>query len=193
MTFGYIDESGAPGVAACSRDYLLVSLVVFATEEAEEKSIARIEKLRAELWLPEDYEFHCSSNSTRPQMAFLQLLAKLEFGFLTIAIRKNGMRKTASYTRMSRLVVEEVRKRFSQMRIEMDSNPVLYAELRKAIRELKLKNIKIRERNSRSSRLLQAADYVANVCAKKAKNTPKAREWYGYIEKKAIAFIKIEE
>ena len=171
--FGYIDESGAPGVATYNKDCLVVSLVVFNSEIARDKSIAAIEHLREKLHLPEDYEFHCSSNSTKSQTEFLKLLSTLDFRFITVVIHKNDFKKTASYTRISELVMEEIKKRFPEIKIEMDSNPILYSEFRKRIRDNKLKYIRIRQRNSRSNRLIQIADYVVNISAKKSKEYSK--------------------
>ncbi|MBR3180513.1 DUF3800 domain-containing protein [Candidatus Saccharibacteria bacterium] len=189
--FGYIDESGAPGVAVHNRDCLVVSLVLFESEEIRDKSIAAIGSLRRKLRLPDDYEFHCSSNSSRPQAEFLKLLSSLDFRFVTIVIHKNDFRRTASYARMSGLVMDEIERRFLKIRIEMDSNPALHAEFRKRMRERRLKNIKIRERNSKSSSLIQVADYVVNISAKKAKNASKSRERYNIIANKALAFIEV--
>ena len=111
MIFGYIDESGAPGVASRKNDYLVASLVIFKSEETRDKSIEKINSLREKLRLPEDYEFHCSSNSTRPQSEFTKLLSTLDFLFITIAIRKNDFRKTASYVKLSGLMMDEIEKR----------------------------------------------------------------------------------
>ena len=191
--YGYMDESGAPGVASYYNDYLLVSLVVFDSEEARNKSILAIERLREKLHLPEDYEIHCNSNSTRPQTEFIKLLSSMDFHFITVSIRKNDFRKTASYARISALIVDEIEKRFPKIKIEMDKNPTLHAELRKKIKERKLKDLKIRERNSRHSRLVQVADYVVNISAKRVKNTPKSKELYKNISKKVLAFIEIAD
>lgn len=191
--YGYMDESGAPGVASYYNDYLLVSLVVFDSEEARNKSILAIERLREKLHLPEDYEFHCNSNSTRPQTEFIKLLSSMDFHFITVSIRKNDFRKTASYARISALIVDEIEKRFPKIKIEMDKNPTLHAELRKKIKERKLKDLKIRERNSRHSRLVQIADYVVSISAKRVKNTPKSKELYKNISKKVLAFIEIAD
>lgn len=193
MKYGYLDESGAPGVAKCVGDYLLVSLVVFESKETRDKSAEAVEELRKRLKLPEDYEFHCSSNSTRPQMEFLKLLAGLDFRFITVAIHKNDFKKTASYARLARLIMGEIKKRFPEIKIEMDSNPTLRAELRRAMREEKMNGVKIRERNSKDSLLVQVADYVANISGKKVKNTPKARELYGLIARKVLAFVEIAD
>ena len=77
----------------------VVSLVLFDSEESRDKSIAAIDNLREKLRLPDDYEFHCSSNSTRPQTEFLKLLSSLDFRFIAIAIHKNDFKKTASCSR----------------------------------------------------------------------------------------------
>ena len=191
--FGYLDESGAPGVASHNKDCLTVSLVLFSSEKSKNESISEIEKLCKSLRLPDNYEFHCSSNSTKPQLLFLRLLSNLNFIFITIVIHKNDFKKTASFTRMSELIVNIIEKHFPIIKIEMDSNPILYAELRKRIREKNLKNVKVRERNSRSNRLIQVADYVVNISTKKAKNTPKSCELYRFIKDKELIFLEIND
>lgn len=189
--FGYLDESGAPGVASHNKDCLTVSLVLFSSEKSKNQSISKIEELCKLLHLPDNYEFHCSSNSTKPQLAFLSLLSNLNFIFITIVIHKNDFKKTASFARMSELIINIIEKHFPIIKIEMDSNPILYTEFRKRIREKNLKNIKVRERNSRSSRLIQVADYVVNISTKKAKNTPKSCELYRFIKDKELIFLEI--
>ena len=189
--FGYLDESGAPGVASHNKDCLTVSLVLFSSEKSKNQSISKIDELCKLLHLPDNYEFHCSSNSTKPQLAFLSLLSNLNFIFITIVIHKNDFKKTASFARMSELIINIIEKHFPIIKIEMDSNPILYTELRKRIREKNLKNIKVRERNSRSSRLIQVADYVVNISTKKAKNTPKSCELYRFIKDKELIFLEI--
>ena len=167
--------------------------MLFNSEDARDKAIEEINTLHKKLHLPDNYEFHCSSNSVRPQTEFLKLLSKLDFRFITIVIHKNDLKKTASYTRISNLVIDEVAKRFPEIKIEMDSNPTLYSEFRKRIRERKLTKVKIRQRNSRNSRLVQVADYVVNISTKKVKDTPKSREWYDFISKKVLTFVEIAD
>jgi len=193
MIYGFIDESGTPGALKYSGECFLVSLVLFDSEEHRDQSRDSIEKLREKLHLPEDYEFHCHSNSTKPQTEFLKLLSTLDFKFITVAIHKNSHKKTASYSRISELLIAEIEKRFSEIKIEMDSNPMLYAEIRKELKKKKLKYVKIRERNSRHSRLIQVADYVASISAKKVKNTEKSQEWYKTISKKVLSFIEVAD
>lgn len=191
--FGFIDESGAPGVASHRKDCLAISLVVFRSEKSRDKSVAMIESLRAKLKLPDDYEFHCSSNSLRPQTEFLNLLSNLDFRFISIVIHKNDFKKTASYSRIAKIAVDEIEKRFPEIKIEMDKNATLLKEFQKNLKTRKLSYVKIHGYNSRSNRLIQVADYVVNISAKRAKNTSKSSDWYSKIAKKAIAFIEITD
>ena len=62
MVYGFMDESGAPGKAAYRGDCLLVSLIIFASEDTKELGASKVGALREKLKLPENYEFHCSSN-----------------------------------------------------------------------------------------------------------------------------------
>lgn len=68
--FGYIDESGAPGVATYNKDCLVVSLVLFDSEESRDKSIAAIDNLR------ENYVFLMITNFI---VVVTQLVLKLSF------------------------------------------------------------------------------------------------------------------
>ncbi len=186
-----MDESGAPGVTRYNKDCFLVSVVLFDSAESKDKSVQKIENLAQSLALPENYEFHCKTNSTRPQTEFLKLISTLDFRFITIAIHKNHFKKTASYARLSEFIINELEKRYPKIKIEMDSNPLLYAELRKQIRQHGLRYMKISQRNSRSNRLIQLADYVVNISAKKVKNAPRATDWYKYISKKVLRQYRI--
>ncbi|MDR3298351.1 MAG: DUF3800 domain-containing protein [Candidatus Nomurabacteria bacterium] len=183
--YGFLDESGAPGVAANSNDFLVVSLVVFPDRESIEKCSAAIDRLRGRLNKPEGYEFHCSRNSTRPQEGFIKLIPNLDFQFITIAIRKNGWRLHASYPKMAEYLIREIATRFPNIRIEMDANPVLYAELRRQTKKQKLA-MKYKQVKSTNHSLIQLADYVVALSTRKLKGTPKAIEQYRPIIKKQV-------
>lgn len=75
----------------------------------------------------------------------------------------------------------------------MDSNPTLHVELRERIHERKLKNIKIREQKSHNNPLVQVADYIVNISAKKVKRAPKTLPQYKMISQKVLTFIEITE
>ena len=189
--FGYIDESGVPGIATYPRDYFVVSLVIFRSEEDKNNAVKLMENLRERLKLPVDYEFHCSHNSTRVQDEFLKILSRMNFRFITIGIKKDSNKKTASYNRMAQLIIEEIIKRFDQISIEMDKNPALFSEIKNIRKSRRIKGLSIKERNSRGNQLIQVADYVVNISAKKIKNTAKSKTWYSHISNKLLAFIEI--
>ena len=188
MIYGFVDESGSPGVAMYHDDYLLISMVIFETEELIVQAKNSISELKASLYLSQDYEFHCNKNSTRSQVSFIDLLSRLKFRFITIAIRKDDFRSTATYNKISRELVNIVRDNFSELKIEMDSNPTLYTEIKNQIKLTKIKNVKIYQSKSHSSDMIQIADYVANLSAKKIKNTTFAKKYYSYIKHKEMIF-----
>jgi len=190
--YGYLDESGAPGVATRPNDFFVVSLVLFLDKESAERCSAAIDRLRMRLKVSDSYEFHFSRNSTKSTDSFVKLLPSLEFRFMTIAIRKSGSRRHASYPKIAEYLIREVSLRLSELQIEMDSNPILCTELRRQAKELKLR-IKFKQVKSRSHNLIQLADYVVALSSRKLKGTPKALEQYRPIAAKIIVFTEITE
>lgn len=190
--YGFMDESGAPGATTSYNDFLVVSLVLFSNKESMENCSAAIDRLRRQLGKTPSYEFHRSSNSTLSQREFDKLLRSLDFRFITVAIRKSKTKKHASYARITELLIREIlAQELTGLKIEMDSNPLLYAELRKQLKLRKLTSIHIKEQRSHSNNLIQLADYVVNISSKKVKNTPTSPELYRVIAKKALAFVEI--
>ncbi|MEY8388114.1 DUF3800 domain-containing protein [Oscillospiraceae bacterium 38-13] len=165
--YGFMDESGAPGAATSYNDFLVVSLVLFSNKETMENCSAAIDRLRKRLGKTPSYEFHRSSNSPPSQREFGKLLRGLDFRFITVAIRKSKMKKHASYARITELLIREIlAQELTGLKIEMDSNPHLYAELRKHLKLRKLTSIHVKEQRSHSNNLIQLADYVVNISSK---------------------------
>ena len=191
--FGYLDESGSPGRAMNDNDYLLLSLIIFDSEESLLDAEGQIETLKEKLKLPADYEFHCSRNTTYVQRNFIGLLSKIDFSFITVAIKKDDFVKTASYDRIAKLLIGEILMRYDNLKIEMDSNPTLYKSLRKIVRERNLKKIKLRQNKSSSNVYIQIVDYVANLSHRKLKKSTYSEEWYNSISDKMLSFIKIDD
>ena len=88
IRYGYIDESGTPGVAINGNDWLVVSLVVFDSKEAAEKTEVAFSALRKKLKLPETYEFHRTHNSGVVQEEVEKILRRLEYKFICVEIKK---------------------------------------------------------------------------------------------------------
>jgi hypothetical protein len=191
--YGYLDESGSQGVANYIDDYLVVSLVLFTDKATADKCSATIDRLRAQLGVTDNYEFHRSSNSSAIQAGFLKLIPHLDFKFITIAIRKNHLKKHASYAHIAKLLAQEIAERFTELKIEMDSNPLLYTELRKQLKLAKLNYIRVKQVKSHTNNLIQLADYVVNISSKKVKRTPKSITWYRPLTGKMLAFTEITE
>lgn len=192
LCYGYLDESGSPGVANYANDFLVVSLVWFDSEGAANECSVAIDCLRSRLGKTATYEFHCSRNATVSQSGFMKLLPDLDFRFISIAIRKNQSRRYASYARLAEILIRELGARIDRINVKMDYNAILYTELKKQIKLAKLRNFKLKEVKSHSDNLIQLADYVVNLSAKKAKNTAKSLEWYRPIAKKQAVFLEIK-
>jgi hypothetical protein len=189
--YGFLDESGAPGVANNTNDFLSVSLVIFSDKESAKKCAESIVRLRKRLKLHDNYEFHRSHNSNYIQNAFIQLMSGLDFKFITVTIKKNGNRLHASYPRLARLLIREIAASYTDVKVEMDANPILYAELRRSARNTKLSKVKFREIKSHKNDLVQLADYVVSLSTAKAKNLVNSTENYRNIAKKQLTYHEI--
>lgn len=191
--FGYLDESGAPGRAAKPNDYFVVSLVIFKNRIFRDKAIGEIEQLRLILGLPIDYEFHCSRNTNKVQNAFIDTLRRIDFTFITIAMKKDESEKTVTNLEIAKRLVKEIEKHCQDIKIEMDINPRLYSRLKSEARKRNYNGISIREKKSKGNFLIQVADYVANISSKRVKRPDKTKDWYGAIRRKCLKFIVIPE
>jgi hypothetical protein len=120
-------------------------------------------------------------------------LPRLDFRFITISIKKNRKKNYASYPEIARLLVRELESRFTEIKIEMDSNPVLHSEIKKVLCYKKLKYIRVKQAKAHSNNLIQLADYVVSLSAKKVKDVPKATEWYRPIVKKQLVLLDVRE
>ncbi len=189
--FGYLDESGTPGTANSNNDYLVVSLVLFPDYEACERCSNSINRLRKRLGKSSTYEFHCSRNASKSQASFIKLLHNLQFQFISIAIKKNYSYHNASYARLAGIIIEELNSIIGKLTITMDSNPQLRTTIQKQLKLNRITHIQIKEVKSHSDNLIQLADYVVSISAKKVKKTSKHTNWFKAIEKKQLVFREI--
>jgi len=188
--FGYMDESGEPGVANHNNDHLVVSLVVFESRDAADKCSASIERLRTRLNLPLNYEFKISRNSNKVKTAFVALMVNLDFRTITVSIRKDDFKKTASYTRIAKYIANEIESNCPGISILQDSNPILHKELNILFKNSR-SGTSIKMARSHSDNLLQLADYMTGLSAKKVKGTLKAVKQYKPFISKQIYFGEI--
>lgn len=169
MVYAYMDESGVPGVIMEGEEYFLVSVILVPDKTKTTEIERRVAELRVKMRLSADYEFHYARNSLKPQRAFKDLISRFDFKIITVAIRKSERKAKASHKVMARHLAEELKSLDDSVKLKMDRNPALYAELKRQAKLVGLK-LSVREQNSRSEDLLQVADYVAALSMRKLKS-----------------------
>ncbi len=193
MKYGFVDESGSPGVAVNSNDFLIVSLVLFDARDDADKCSDAMNGLRTKLRLKRDYEFHCSRNASIAKAGMLQLISRQSFSVITVSIKKNQTKRTASYARIAQLLIQQLEQFTEEIEIKMDSNPILYKELKRASRASKLKYASLKQVKSHTDNLVQFADYIVNIFAKKMKVVERSSEFYRPLLKKRVVLVDVRE
>ncbi len=191
MYFGYVDESGSPGMSHGVGDFLALSLVIFDGRDAALKCSRKIDQLRKELGKTADYEFHYSRNSTKVQRTFVQAMnTEMHFQFISIKVGKTCDRKFASYELLANILVEQLCwLKIYNIRIVMDSNPLLCRNIKLCVRKVELHNIHVKETKSHSDNLVQLTDYVVNVSCKNTR-TDYSRRCRKCLMKKCLLYIE---
>ena len=190
--YGYADESGEPGVMKNEHDYFVFCIVLFDNRQKALECSSMIDAFRRTHHLSETHEFHYSKDSRKTRAAFGKFIRKQDFAFVSAAIKKNHLRNTASYRRMSELVLDVLSKKHISADIIMDKNPRLYKELRthKKYYHVELHFV---EKESRGNNPVQLADYVTAFRARFLKYPSKAgvAEQYSNIANKSIGSVEI--
>ena len=190
--FGYADESGEPGVMKNEHDYFVFCIVLFENREEALKCSGKIDEFRRKNNLSETHEFHFIKDSKKTRPAFVDFIERLNFSFISVAIKKNHLRNTASYKNMSELVLETLAKKHIDANAEMDKNPKLYKELCSCKKNYAIK-LYLAEKESRGNNLIQLADYVAALKTRFLKYPQKVSviNAYSKIAKKSIGSIEL--
>ncbi len=192
MLLGYADESGEPGVMKNEHDYFVFCIVLFKNRQSAQKCEAEINSFRNKNHLSEDYEFHYVKNSKRIKVAFVGFIKKTQFSFISISIKKNHLRNTASYRRIAELTLELLSQKGIDANIMMDNNPSLYKELRLQKKKYRVQ-LHFSEKESRGNNLIQLADYVTALRARvlKQPNKKTVIDQYRVISGKVIGAIEL--
>jgi hypothetical protein len=87
----FVDESGDTGlkIDQGSSVYFTVTLVIFEENDEAQACDDRIELLKRELNLSENFEFHFSKNDNRIRTAFLEAVLPYNFFYMSIVINKS--------------------------------------------------------------------------------------------------------
>ena len=190
--FGYADESGEPGVMKNAHDYFVFCIVLFNSREKALECSSLIDNYRRKKTLSETHEFHFVKDSKKTRSAFVDFIGSLNFHYISVAIKKDHLRNTASYKKMSELVLESLDKKHINAKIDMDKNPRLYRELRAHKNDYSIK-LHITEKESRGNNLIQLADYVVALKARFLKYPQKTGviKAYSKIAMKSIYSLEI--
>lgn len=176
-----MDESGSPGAAQSENDYFLVAAVFVENLDTVYEIQNKVDAFRKSAGLKDDFEFHFYQNSDNQKRAFLGFLSGIDFGYKTFCFKKS---RELNYEVIASVIAESLKKVGENMNIIMDSNPHLYKELSRHMRGCKMR-VKIKERRSSSSDLIQIADYVAGVTHKEL--TSNRKDKYGeYLKLKKL-------
>jgi hypothetical protein len=190
----FVDESGDGGrrVTKGSSPFFVIAIVTFADAEDAVACDQRINLLRRELALPDEYEFHFRHNSHRVRMAFLNAVAPYQFFYHGFALNKDPDKlygpgfdhKESLYKFACRLLFENARPFLSDATVVIDGSgdrkfrDELSRYLRQRInttRERAIKKVKVQR--SRNNNLIQLADYVAGVVSRTVQGKPGAQEY----------------
>jgi uncharacterized protein DUF3800 len=174
----FIDESGDSGMKGKpgSSRFFVVTAVLFEDNEEAEICDRRIDELRAELGLSENFEFHFNSCSDRFRTRFLEVVVASSFFYHSIVLNKTKLwgegfkYKDSFYKYAAGLVFENAKSRLLDAKVVLDEcgnrefRNQLSKYLKKRMNEGKRVLIKkVRMEPSHSNNLLQLADMVCGA------------------------------
>ena len=189
---GYADESGEPGVKKNEHDYFVFCVILVKDKEQALKIQEKMAKFRKANNLSEDHEFHYVTDSKKVRPAFAKFIKSLDFKVLSVSIKKDDFRGTASFANMSELALELLEKKNVDVSALMDVNPRLCRELNVRKKNYAVK-LHFKEAKSHANDLIQVADYVVALRARflKYPKNSKIAEAYYAISGKIIGLTEI--
>ncbi|OGC47097.1 MAG: hypothetical protein A3A94_03570 [Candidatus Portnoybacteria bacterium RIFCSPLOWO2_01_FULL_43_11] len=198
----FIDESGDPGfkLNRGSSRFFVVALVVFEDNGEAVACDQRINLLRREIKLPDNFEFHFKENSHRIRLKFLEAIAPYNFFYFGIALNKDPEKlwgegfkvKESLYKYACSLVFENAKPylRNATVVIDKSGHKHFQVELRKYLKEKANINKaiirKIKTQRSKGNNLLQLVDYIAGVVNRNILKKKRADEYKKFIVHKEI-------
>lgn len=174
----FIDESGDTGltIEKGATKYFIIAMVAFEDNDEALACNKRIELLRRELRLPQDYEFHFHSNSDRTREAFLRAVLPYQFFYYGIVINKEKLfgegfkNKESFYKYTASLLFENAKDKLERAIVVIDESGrklfkyQLASYLRKSINSFDRRRIhKVKMQDSKRNNLLQLADMVCGT------------------------------
>ena len=177
----FVDESGDTGIrriGGTSR-FFVVAVVIFQDNDAAQNCDDAIERLRRELDLPANYEFHYKENPAKIKVAFLRCISSHSFDYYVFAVDKALWRNSSSeftnpedlYKFSIGMALDSAKPVLDNARVVIDrrgdkrSRNELATYIRQRLREAggRFPVRKVKVQRSDGNNLLQLADYVVGV------------------------------
>jgi hypothetical protein len=201
----FIDESGDSGlkIDRGSSLYFTVGLIVFEDNDEALSCDQRIQLLKKELGLAENYEFHFKRNSDKVRRAFLAAVSPYNFFYYGIVINKDREKlwgegfhnKESFYKYACGLVFENAKEKLEKATVVIDESGNLdfKRQLAKYLRRKIGSGIikKVKMQRSKSNNLLQLADYAASVINRSVQNKRKWSDEYRKIIAHREIYVQI--
>lgn len=157
MKYCYIDESGNPSLS--NPKPFIVAMVIMDSMEDVLVVEKKIEELKRENGISQDYEFHYSRNTAKRRNMFMVFIARNIKRFIAFVIKKN--KECDALAEAADLVSCYLDKK-EKYKIKLDINPHLFKELKKALKQQDI-IAKISQVKSDNNPLIRVADYVAGA------------------------------
>lgn len=198
----FVDESGDAGrkTNAGSSKFFIVTTVVFSDRDEAQKCDARISRLRIELGMSGQKEFHFNKDNHEVRSRFLSAVAEFDFQYSSLVLNKNGLTgpgfsvKESLYKYAVHLAFSNILGSLRDATVVFDRcggrefGRQLKTYLRKKIRKQSANEPhqhlkKIRSEKSHTNNLLQMADMVCGAVARSYSGPPGKRQTYRRIIK----------
>lgn len=169
--FGFVDESGTAGAQINKNDgYLILSLVIFRDEKEMKTVHEKYTELRRSLGRKDDYEFHYTHNKQKVRDMVFDVIRDIDFEFMTFVVKKDSVKTHASYVTLAKMLINRLQKENENIKIIIDTNPVLLKNLNKIKKARIIKNMRFQQSDSAAVDCLQLVDYVVGAHGKIIKN-----------------------
>lgn len=199
----FIDEAGDTGrkIESGSSRFFVISLILFDDHDEAIACDQRINLLRRELKVHDNFEFHFSHNSKRVKINFLKAIQPYRFVYFSVIIDKeprklwgNGfLSKESFYKYACQMVFTNAAPYLDKAIVILDKtgNPDFRERLAKYLRNKLNSNDrrvirKIKQQRSSSNNLLQLADYISGITSRKAQGKTDWKDYYKFIAAKEI-------
>jgi hypothetical protein len=186
----FVDESGDTGLKLDkgSSPYFIITLVLFEDDEEAHALDIRIDLLRHELNLPNDFEFRFCQNPLKVKQPFFEAISSYGFFYFSIIMNKSelfgpGFRfKNSFYKYTSSLIFENAKPYLNNAIVVFDGSgsrdfkKEFDAYLRKKINATERGCCYIRKvkmQNSKNNNLIQLADMICCAVANTLKSVGK--------------------